>query len=309
MRRALLIAVCGVAVLAAAPALAQPADAARVDRTIADVGSAYYGFERLSVTSEDGARVYRVWIATPKRPALPGGYPVAWLLDGDAALARIDEALLARLDAGDPPVIVTIGYEGDRQFDVLARAFDYTPPLSDGPALDPAGRPGGGADAFLTLLQDRIAPEVVRRVAVDPARSLIWGHSYGGLCVLHAALTRPDAYHAFVAASPSLWWGYGAVLKDAPPFLARSSRPDLALTLLVGEDEVRGRGSRPHTHPMWTSVPAGATHYLADQLAGAGVDVRFGELPGQGHGGMLAASLIPTLLSLAGVAPAPGEPL
>ena len=309
MRRALLIAVCGVAVLAAAPALAQPAAAARVDRTIADVGSAYYGFERLSVTSEDGARVYRVWIATPKSPAPAGGYPVAWLLDGDAALTRIDEGLLARLDAGDPPVIVTIGYEGDRQFDVLARAFDYTPPLSDGPALDPAGRPGGGADAFLTLLQDRIAPEVVRRVAVDPARSLIWGHSYGGLCVLHAALTRPDAYHAFVAASPSLWWGYGAVLKDAPPFLARSSRPDLALTLLVGEDEVRGRGSRPHTHPMWTSVPAGATHYLADQLAGAGVDVRFGELPGQGHGGMLAASLIPTLLSLAGVAPAPGEPL
>ncbi|GAW42277.1 Ferri-bacillibactin esterase BesA [Brevundimonas sp. SH203] len=309
MRRALLIAVCGLAVLAAAPALAQPAAAARVDRTIADVGSAFYRFERLSVTSEDGARVYRIWVAIPKKAAPAAGYPVAWLLDGDAALARIDETLLARLDAGDPPVIVTLGYQGDRQFDVLARAFDYTPRPAEGPALDPAGRPGGGADAFLTLVQDRIAPEVARRVAVDPARSLIWGHSYGGLCVLHAALTRPDAYHAFVAASPSLWWGYGAVLNDVAPFLARASRPDMALTLLVGEDEVRGRSSRPHVHPMWTSVPAGATHDLAARLAGAGVDVRYGQLPGQGHGAMLAASLIPTLLSLAGVAPTPGEPL
>ncbi len=80
MRRALLIAVCGVAVLAAAPGLAQPAAAARVDRTIADVGSAYYGFERLSVTSEDGARVYRVWIATPKRPRSPAAIrsPGCW---------------------------------------------------------------------------------------------------------------------------------------------------------------------------------------------------------------------------------------
>ena len=310
MRRALLIAVCGLAALAAAPALAQPAQAARVEPTIAEIGSAHYRFERLSVTSEDGARVYRIWVATPKKAAPPSGYPVAWLLDGDAALARIDEALLARLDAGDPPVIVTVGYEGDRQFDVLARAFDYTPrPSGAAPAVDPAGRPGGGADAFLTLLHDRIGPEVARRVAVDPARSLIWGHSYGGLCVLHAALTRPDAYRAFVAASPSLWWGYGAVLKEAPPFLARPSRPAMTLTLLVGEDEVQGRSARPHVHPMWTSVPAGATRDLATQLTGAGVDVRYGQMPGQGHGGMLAASLIPTLLSLAGVAPAPGEPL
>jgi len=310
MRRILLIAVSGLLALVAAPALAQPAAAAaRTAPTIADLGSAYYRFERLSATSEDGARVYRIWVATPRKAAPAAGYPVAWLLDGDAAMARIDEGLLARLDAGDPPVIVAVGYEGDRQFDVLARALDYTPPVDGAAAVDPAGRPGGGADAFLALLHDRIAPEVARRVAVDPARSLIWGHSYGGLCVLHAALTRPDAYRAFVAASPSLWWGYGAVLREVGPFLARTPRPDLSLSLLVGEAEVEGRSSRPHLHPMWTSVPAGATRDLAAQLAEAGLDVRYGRLAGQGHGGMLAASLTPTLLSLAGVEPAPGDRL
>ncbi|MBD3835356.1 alpha/beta hydrolase-fold protein [Brevundimonas sp.] len=308
MRRLDFIAAAGLVALAAVPALAQPMPAARTEPTVADVGSAYYRFERLSVTSEDGARIHRIWIAIPKKAAPSAGYPVAWLLDGDAALAQIDESLLARLAAGDPPVIVAVGYEGDRRFDVLARAFDYTPPPSEGrSAVDPAGRPGGGADAFLTLLGDRIAPEVARRVAADPARSLIWGHSYGGLCVLHAALTRPEAYHAFVAASPSLWWGYGAVLEEVAPFLTRPSRPALSLTLLVGEEEIAGRSSRRRTHPMWTSVPGAAARDLATQLAAAGVDGRYGQLPGQGHGGMLAASLVSTLLSLAGVAPPPGQ--
>lgn len=296
------------AVMAGA-ALAQPAPRA-VGPTIADVGSAYYRFEQVSVTSSDGARVYRVQIAVPRKSAGPAGYPVAYLLDGDAAMARIDEALLSQLNAGDPPVIVAVGYQGDRQFDVLARAYDYTPPAQDGAyVVDAAGRPGGGADAFLTLLHDEIAPQVAARVKIDAARSLLWGHSYGGLCVLHAALTRPESYGWFVSVSPSLWWNYGSVLAEVDPFLTQLRPSSLLLTLLVGEDEVAGRGGRTRTNPMWSSVPLGATRDLAARLHAAGVDVRFAELAGQGHGGMLAASLIPTLLSFAGVAPAPGDAL
>nr|WP_314435561.1 alpha/beta hydrolase-fold protein [uncultured Brevundimonas sp.] len=290
-------------------ALAQPAPRS-VGPTIADAGSAYYRFEQVSVTSADGARVYRVQIAVPRKTAGPAGYPAAYLLDGDAAMARLDERLLGRLNAGDPPVIVAVGYQGDRQFDVLARAYDYTPPAPDGAyVVDAAGRPGGGADAFLTLLHDQIAPLVAARVKLDAERSLLWGHSYGGLCVLHAALTRPESYGLFVSVSPSLWWNYGSVLAEVDPFLTQRHPSSLSLTLLVGEEEVAGRGGRTRTNPMWTSVPSGATRDLATRLHAAGVDVRFAEIPGQGHGGMLSASLIPTLLSFADVAPAPGDVL
>lgn len=305
-RKRVFVAAAAIMLLAAAPALAQMRGQAPAGPTVAETGSAFYGFEHLSVTSADGARVYRVRIATPRKPAPAKGYPVVYLLDGDAALARIDEALLARLDAGDPPVIVAIGYEGDRQFDVLARAFDYTPAAPDAkPVADPAGRPGGGADAFLDVVMQEIEPAAAARAPLDPHRRALWGHSYGGLCVLHAALTRPAAFDAFYAASPSLWWNYGSVLQEVEPFLAGARPADLDLTLLVGGEEIAGRSAGVRTHPMWTSVPSSATRDLAQRLAAAGVRTHYEELAGQGHGGMLGASLTRTLLTIAGADPAP----
>ena len=77
------------------------------------------------------------------------------------------------------------------------------------------GRRNGGADAFLDLLDQRIALRVTQLAKIDPARRTLWGHSYGGVLVLHALLTRPAAFDTYAAADPSLWWGDGYLLKEA----------------------------------------------------------------------------------------------
>ena len=49
---------------------------------------------------------------------------------------------------------------------------------------------------------------------VDGGRRALWGHSYGGVLVLHALFTRPDAFSTYTAADPSLWWGQGWLLEE-----------------------------------------------------------------------------------------------
>ncbi|EMC5720459.1 alpha/beta hydrolase, partial [Salmonella enterica subsp. enterica serovar Kentucky] len=88
---------------------AQP-DMQPLGPNIADKGSGYYHFRVNDFQSADGARHYRVWTAIPNKAAPPSGYPVLYMLDGNAVMDRLPEALLKQLADHSPPVIVAIGY-------------------------------------------------------------------------------------------------------------------------------------------------------------------------------------------------------
>lgn len=278
----------------------RPVLAAEAPHALVADKSAHYRLRYFSLTSADGARTYQIGVAIPRSPPPADGYGVLYMLDGDAALARIDEAMLETVASGNPPVIVAVGYAGDRAFNVMARALDYTPPAGDHRLLfDPAGRPGGGADVFLDLLEKQIRPAVAELAPLDPNRQAFWGHSYGGLCVFYAALTRPQTFNEYFAASPSLWWNHGLVLESLPGFLDGGGLGARRLTLMVGGEEVAVRPGR-EGRGMRASVPASEVRVLAGRLEASGARALYREFPGAGHGAMLEASLRHTLLSLAG---------
>ena len=252
-----------------------------------------YRFETLDMPAADGQRHYRLWIATPNHPAPAAGFPVVYLLDGNAALGGLSTELLQELERGYSPVLVAVGYATQDRIDRANRTLDYTPRRGDGAQLDPlTGERSGGADAFLDLLESRIQPAVAQRVAIDRTRQTLWGHSYGGLLVLHALLTRPHSFQNYAAASPSLWWGQGRVFEEQAGFEQRLGHHHASLLLMRGELE-------PAAPPMVKLRPQPADQ-AARRLLHSLQNVpqlhsQYRTFPGLGHGPMLEASLRYTL--------------
>jgi len=274
--------------LTAPVVLAQPVREQKMDSSLLQRQGLAYRFSRLDLDSADGQRHYRLWVGKPDRPAPAAGYPVLWMLDGNAALGALNDQQLHQLAAGQAPLLVAVGYQTDQRIERTARTFDYTPAVPGQAAQrDPlTGEPSGGVDAFLDLLTQTMRPRVAGVAPIDPQRQTLWGHSYGGLAVLHALFTRPAAFSDYAAASPSLWWNDGAIVREAQGLQQRlgDSRPRLLLM----------RGSEEPANPRMAvrgDVERPARALAADLAKVQGLQVRYERFEGLGHGPMLPASL------------------
>ncbi|MFF7063468.1 alpha/beta hydrolase-fold protein [Pseudomonas sp. NPDC008258] len=274
--------------LAAPVALAQPERNQKMDTSLLQRQDLAYRFTQLDLDSADGQRHYRLWVGQPNRPAPASGYPVLWMLDGNAAIGALDSQQLDKLAAGQAPLLVAVGYQTEQRIERTGRTYDYTPALpGQAEQRDPlTGEPSGGVDAFLDLLTERMRPMVAGLAPIDVQRQTLWGHSYGGLAVLHALFTRPGAFSDYAAASPSLWWHDGAIVSEAQGLEQRlgSSRPRLLL-MRGGEEPANPR------MPVQGDVERPARELVADLARVPGLQVRFERFAGLGHGPMLPASL------------------
>ena len=298
----------------AAPDLSRFALNRPVGPTVAETGSPHYRFERFKLDSADGKRHYLVQLAIPRAPAPQAGYPLLYLLDGNAAFGALTAEELEAMDrSGRPLAIAAIGYDTPLGVDVEARSYDYTPPVpGEAVTYDDAsrGRLGGGADLFLDLLETRIRPEVHKRVPADPLRTTLWGHSYGGLLVLHTLFTRPKLFPRYASADASLWWHDGYMLTEESRAVPLPAGRTTQLLLMAGSaaQEVASdtpRPLRPGIDPAVAAnalarrraLPPDAAERQAERLkqrAGLAVDWRM--FPGVSHGPMRPASIPPTLV-------------
>ncbi|WP_372090501.1 alpha/beta hydrolase-fold protein [Tistrella mobilis] len=207
---------------------------------VADAVPVAPGLHAFDLTAARNGLTYRVDVSVPPVTPPPGGFPVLYVLDGNAFFSVAGTT--ARLLGWERPIaVVAIGYPGVIGFDLTRRYLDFTS------AVTPRGRsimgtrapkvPTGGDEAFLDVILNEIRPEVARRFPVNDDRASLFGHSLGGRFVLHAAFTRPHAFRRWMASSPSIWWNDRELLTEEANFAARADRPALNLTLAVGGAE------------------------------------------------------------------------
>lgn len=191
-----------------------------------------------------GGEPYRIFLRVPPGEAPAGGWPALYLLDANAVIGIAVDAL--RVQSAYPlgtgisdAAIVGIGYPVAEAYDSVRRSWDMGPPPGRTYPPHREGGPDvktGGADFFLAFIEDELKPEIARRVSLNGGRQTIFGHSFGGLFVLHALFSRPGAFANWIAISPAIWWEDAVLLRNAERF-ERGPERDFATRVLLAAGE------------------------------------------------------------------------
>jgi predicted alpha/beta superfamily hydrolase len=137
-----------------------------------------------------------------------------------------------------PCLVVAMGYDDeDRALKKNWRNFDLTPALAR--TTKASSRRFGGGAALRRYLVETLKPQIERRFDVDAARSVLAGHSLGGLFALEAMLQTEGVFGGYLAISPSLWFNRGALIEQLDTALKLGKTFPARLAIFVGEQEER----------------------------------------------------------------------
>ncbi|WP_374299986.1 alpha/beta hydrolase [Paracoccus sp. (in: a-proteobacteria)] len=240
----------------------------------------------LSQTVVNTGPGHRLFLAVPRGTPPKKGWPILYLLDGNAAF---DFLTPDHLSLVPDLMLAGIGYDTDRQFARERRTLDFTAPDGPGNGIRPdpvhPGRMAGGAAQFMERLTGPLRAAAESGVPVDPARRSLWGHSFGGLFTLYALLTQPNSFARFASISPSIWWDEGLIRRVADRARQMAAPPPLLVAL--GDREKRSGSDGPPP-----DGPAPATmQFVADLRDRQGLSPQVHVLPGLVHIETIAGSL------------------
>lgn len=205
------------------------------------------GVSEAILYSEAINQPYRIMVAEPRQPAPPQGFPVIYVLDGNAYFQSFQEAIRIQAVRPEitgvvPAIIVGIGYPDERDFVRERRFYDFTP-FSHKPVLPKGNRrewpETGGAELFMKFLEDTVKPFIEKNYTIDSGQQTLFGHSLGGLFSLYVLFTKTDSFQNYIVGSPSIWWNNKMLLQELPSFLTFMDKKSehVRVFMTVGSDE------------------------------------------------------------------------
>lgn len=212
------------------------------------------GAVEIPFTAKASGEAFRLLVYRPQGKAPAGGWPVLYSFDGEDSFALLTDIArtlnpLAARTGRSPVAVAAIAWPRGRA-SIDRRIYDMTPPTSRAGGAHvmperPNGQPWpqlGGGDAFLALIEDEVKPRVRSALGEDSGPQTLFGHSLGGLMVLHRLATDPDSFSCYAASSPSIWVDDRQILADleraiARPPAASADAPVPGLRVTVGGAE------------------------------------------------------------------------
>ena len=158
-------------------------------------------------------------------------YPVLYMTDGDAHIGHTGSTIEFLTQNGRISDLIVVGVTN------TDRTRDLTPAKSS--AKNAGGElqfpTSGGADNFLKFFETELIPEIEKEYRVQPYR-IFAGHSLGGLFAIHAMITKPGLFNAYIAVSPSLQWENNDEMKRVEAFLKNQKESKVTLFASIGNE-------------------------------------------------------------------------
>lgn len=153
--------------------------------------------------------VQSIWVQLPEQFSDTTSYGVLYVLDADGHFGYMTEYVeyLSKSFASVIPEMIVVGI---RSKSPVYRYKNFTPHTEN----QTADR--GNADQFLTFLCDELVLEIGKRYRTTPTRVLA-GHSLAGLLAIYSILKKPQSFTHVIAASPSLVYSNGVLLREYLP--------------------------------------------------------------------------------------------
>ena len=154
-------------------------------------------------------------------------YPVLYMTDGAAQLGHTiatTEFLVRNGRMSDLIIVAITNTDRTRDLTPTNATLEISPGQ---PTQFPTA---GGADKFLKFIETELIPKIESSYRVQPYR-IFAGHSFGGLFTLHAFLTRPEVFNAYIAVSPTMEWDNHLLSRKAEAFF--KDRKTLNRTLYI----------------------------------------------------------------------------